>query len=40
MRKLLLFVLLVVSNSLFSQIPDSLEVTLPWDIIYVNDCHS
>ncbi len=40
MRKLLLFVLLVVSTSLFSQIPDSLEVTLPWDIIYVEDCHS
>jgi hypothetical protein len=40
MRKLLLFVLLVVSTNLFSQIPDSLEVTLPWDIIYVADCHS
>lgn len=40
MRKLLLFALLLVSTSSFSQIPDSLEVTLPWDLIYVADCNS
>jgi hypothetical protein len=40
MRKLLLFVTFLVSTSVFSQIPASLEVTLPWEIIYTADCQS
>ena len=40
MKKLLLFAAFLVSTSVFGQIPDSLEVTLPWELIYVADCLS
>lgn len=38
MRRVLLFALMLTSILSFSQIPDSLEVILPWDVVYVESC--
>ena len=40
MRNFLLFAVLLVSTSIFSQVPDSIGVTLPWDSIYVQSYDS
>jgi len=41
MRKLLLFTMLsVLSTSMFGQIPDSLEINLPWEQVFVESCES